>query len=118
MQSDNGRWYIVRRWPADEIVCHRCRDREGKMGFDANAKTDFDANRFAFHIMINSRGVAYWTDGKDDKRIFFTAGSNTYAIDANTGKPISSFADSGYIDLHNDLGRDVHDLLLSLLHLE
>ena len=74
----------------DEIVCHRCRDRKGKMGFDANAKTDFDANRFAFHIMINSRGVAYWTDGKDDKRIFFTAGSNTYAIDANTGKPISS----------------------------
>ncbi|HNP23318.1 MAG TPA: PQQ-binding-like beta-propeller repeat protein [Panacibacter sp.] len=83
-----------------------------KWVFDANAKTDFDANRFAFHIMINSRGVAYWTDGKDDKRIFFTAGSNTYAIDANTGKPISSFADSGYIDLHNDLGRDVHDLFV------
>lgn len=83
-----------------------------KWVFDANAKTDFDANRFAFHIMINSRGVAYWTDGKDDKRIFFTAGSNTYAIDANTGKPIRNFADSGYIDLHNDLGRDVHDLFV------
>lgn len=85
---------------------------EEKWVFDANSKTDFDANRFAFHIMINSRGVAYWSDGKEDKRIFFTAGSNTYAVDANTGRPIKSFGNNGYIDLHNDLGRDVKDLFV------
>ncbi|HRG09681.1 MAG TPA: pyrroloquinoline quinone-dependent dehydrogenase, partial [Cyclobacteriaceae bacterium] len=51
-----------------------------KWVFDANTQTDFDNNRTAFHIMINSRGVAYWTDGQQDKRIFFTAGSLTYAV--------------------------------------
>jgi quinoprotein glucose dehydrogenase len=83
-----------------------------KWVFDANAKTEFDDNRSSFHNMINSRGVAYWTDGKNDKRIFFTAGSNTFAIDATTGKPIRTFGNSGSIDLHDDLGRDVKDLFV------
>ncbi|MBK5277369.1 MAG: PQQ-binding-like beta-propeller repeat protein [Bacteroidia bacterium] len=80
--------------------------------FDANSKTRHDGNRRAYHNMINSRGVAYWTDGKVDKRIFFTAGSNTFAIDAKTGNPITTFGDNGSIDLHNDLDRDVHDLFV------
>lgn len=80
--------------------------------FDANAKTSFDDNRAAFHNMINSRGVAYWTDGKDDQRIFFTAGSNTFAIDARSGKPIRTFGKNGSIDLHEGLGRDVSDLFV------
>jgi quinoprotein glucose dehydrogenase len=80
--------------------------------FDANAATEFDGNRFFYHIMINSRGVAYWSDGKDDQRIFFTAGSNTFAINAKTGKPISSFGNNGSIDLHDGLGRDVKDLFV------
>lgn len=80
--------------------------------FDPNNKTAFDNNRTAFHIMINSRGVCYWTDGKDDKRIFFTAGSNTYAINAVTGKPITSFGNNGSIDLHDGLGRDVSNLFV------
>lgn len=83
-----------------------------KWVFDANAQTDFDANRMAFHIMINSRGVAYWTDGQQDRRIFFTAGSLTYAIDANTGKAIPTFGDNGAIDLHHDLGREAKDLFV------
>jgi quinoprotein glucose dehydrogenase len=80
--------------------------------FDANSKTEFDGDRSSFHNMINSRGVAYWTDGQSDKRIFFTAGSNTFAIDANTGKRISSFGSNGSIDLHDNLGRDVKDLFV------
>ena len=80
--------------------------------FDANSKTGFDGNPAAYHNMINSRGVAYWTDGKDDKRIFFTAGSNTFAINAVTGKPIVSFGTNGSIDLHDGLDRDVKDLFV------
>lgn len=83
-----------------------------KWVFDVNAKTEFDSNRSAFHNMINSRGVAYWSDGATDKRIFFTAGSSTFAIDATTGKPILSFGDNGSIDLHENLGRDVNDLFV------
>jgi quinoprotein glucose dehydrogenase len=84
-----------------------------KWVFDSNSKTPTDINpMFLQHIMINSRGVAYWTDGKDDNRIFFTAGSNTFAIDARTGKPIPSFGNNGSIDLHEGLDRDVKDLFV------
>ncbi|HEX5168783.1 MAG TPA: PQQ-binding-like beta-propeller repeat protein, partial [Cyclobacteriaceae bacterium] len=71
-----------------------------------------DDNRSAYHNMINARGVAYWTDGKDDRRIFFTAGSNTFAINADTGEPILTFGTNGSIDLHDGLDRDVDDLFV------
>jgi quinoprotein glucose dehydrogenase len=80
--------------------------------FDPNSKTDFDGFPAAFHIMINSRGIAYWTDGANDKRIFFTAGSYTFAINATTGKPIPEFGNKGAIDLHEGLDRDVSDLFV------
>jgi quinoprotein glucose dehydrogenase len=67
---------------------------------------------FADFIMNNNRGVTYWQDG-DDKRIFYVAGSKLYAIDANTGKIIPSFGINGRVDLHDDLGRDVHDLYVT-----
>ena len=57
----------------------------------------------------NNRGVVYWEDG-NDKRIFYSAGSRLYAIDAGTGRSIPSFGQQGSVDLHDDLGRDVHDL--------
>jgi quinoprotein glucose dehydrogenase len=68
-------------------------------------------SRFDF-IMNNSRGVSYWEDG-NDKRIFYTAGSFVYAVDAITGKSIPSFGNAGRIDLHEGLGRDVHDLYVT-----
>lgn len=80
--------------------------------FDPNKPTKFDNNRSSFHNMINARGVAYWTDGKNDKRIFFTAGSHTFAINADTGEPILPFGTNGSIDLHDDLDRDVSDLFV------
>lgn len=86
---------------------------ELKWRFDANAKTRHDGNRRAFHSMINSRGVAYWSDGAEDERIFFTAGASTFAIDARTGKPIPTFGEDGSIDLHKGLGRDVDDLFIA-----
>ena len=52
-----------------------------------------------------SRGIAYWTDGKE-KRLLFGAGKRLFAIDARTGKPIAGFGESGSIDLTRDLDRD------------
>ncbi len=46
-----------------------------------------------------SRGVAYWEDGAD-KRILYTIGPDLYALNARTGQPITSFGDSGKVDLH------------------
>jgi len=53
------------------------------------------------------RGVIYWADDKgDNKRIFYSVGSKTYAIDAESGQPVKDFGKGGYIDLTNDLGKE------------
>jgi quinoprotein glucose dehydrogenase len=41
-----------------------------------------------------NRGVVYWENG-DDKRILYSAGAFLYAVDAKTGKSISSFGQGG-----------------------
>ncbi|MEL6277028.1 MAG: PQQ-binding-like beta-propeller repeat protein, partial [Bacteroidota bacterium] len=64
------------------------------------------------HIIMNIRGMTYWSDGRQDHRIFYTAGSRTYAINAKTGQLIPSFGTGGFIDLHHGLGRNVDDLLV------
>jgi len=52
-----------------------------------------------------SRGVSYWTDGKE-RRIFAGIRNLLYALDPATGKPIPSFAEDGHIDLRKGLGGD------------
>ena len=52
-----------------------------------------------------NRGVTFWEDG-EDKRIFFSAGSFLYALDADDGKPVTEFGSGGKIDLREGLGRD------------
>jgi len=65
-------------------------------------------------IAINAcRGVAYYRGGEQDQRLFYSAGPRLYCIDALTGAPILSWGDSGRIDLHHDLGRDVHQLFVT-----
>jgi quinoprotein glucose dehydrogenase len=54
------------------------------------------------------RGVVYWQDEKgENKRIFYSAGSKTYAIDAEKGEPVKDFGKGGYLDLTENLGRKV-----------
>ena len=53
------------------------------------------------------RGLAYWTNGKQS-RLFAGVMNFLYALDPSTGKPISSFAENGRIDLRKGLGRDYH----------
>lgn len=66
------------------------------------------------YFMMNvCRGVTYYTDGNNEKKIFFAASSQLFCVDALTGKLVSSFGDSGKIDLHKDLGRDVQDLYIA-----
>ena len=63
-------------------------------------------------ILNNNRGVTYWQEG-NDKRIFYAAGFQLFCVNAADGKLVESFGKSGAIDLHNDLGRDASDLLVS-----
>src|ERR1700687_1285565 len=59
----------------------------------------------AVHGWQPARGLAYWSDGKD-KRILAGVMNSVYALDADTGTPISTFGESGRIDLRKHLGRD------------
>jgi quinoprotein glucose dehydrogenase len=61
------------------------------------------SQKVSHFIMNNNRGVTYWSDGENDQRLFYTADSYLEAVDANTGKIITSFGDSGRVDLHNGL---------------
>jgi glucose dehydrogenase len=52
-----------------------------------------------------SRGISYWTDGKEN-RLFAGMRNLLYALNPATGTPIKSFGEGGYIDLRKDLGGD------------
>jgi quinoprotein glucose dehydrogenase len=52
-----------------------------------------------------NRGVMYWTSGSD-RRVFAAVDNFIYALDAATGKPITTFGRDGRIDLRDNLGRD------------
>lgn len=68
---------------------------------DSSAKDD----PYAYYKV--NRGVMYWqnTDGTD-RRIFYNAGSKTFAVDAQSGKLISEFGKGGHIDLTEHLDRE------------
>jgi len=51
------------------------------------------------------RAVTYWEDGSD-KRIFFSAGTYLFALNAGNGELIEDFGEQGKIDLNEHLGRD------------
>jgi quinoprotein glucose dehydrogenase len=70
-------------------------------------------DRRTFFILNNCRGVTYWSDGKNDQRIYYTAGSLLHCINATNGHPVLSFGDSGAIDLHEGLDREVKDLFVT-----
>ncbi len=58
------------------------------------------------------RGVVYWEDQNgNNKRIFYSVGSKTYAIDAEKGLPINTFGKGGYVDLTENLGRKVNSFV-------
>jgi glucose dehydrogenase len=52
-----------------------------------------------------NRGLNYWEDG-GERRLFYAMNQYLYAIDANTGKLIPTFGQSGKVDLREGLGRD------------
>lgn len=79
----------------------------GSQAFALEAATGRELWKTAFTdetFSMTSRGVTYWSDGQQ-KRIFFAYGHVLYALDANTGKPVSSFGQAGKISLRDGLER-------------
>ncbi|GAB5561280.1 MAG: hypothetical protein SynsKO_29270 [Synoicihabitans sp.] len=52
-----------------------------------------------------NRGVTYWEEGSD-QRIFHFVKNRVYALDAQTGQPIVSFGQGGFLDLREHLDVD------------
>jgi quinoprotein glucose dehydrogenase len=48
---------------------------------------------------LSGRGVAYWTDGKDERIVYVTPGYQLVCLDAKTGAPVSSFGEHGLVDM-------------------
>ena len=57
-----------------------------------------------------NRGLIYWeSKNKADRRLYFSAGPFLHCINAEDGRPILTFGDTGKISLKMGLGRDVED---------
>ena len=48
---------------------------------------------------LSGHGLAYWTDGKDERILYVTPGYRLIALNAKTGIPVPSFGVGGVVDL-------------------
>jgi quinoprotein glucose dehydrogenase len=48
---------------------------------------------------LSGRGLAYWTDGKQERIVYVTPGYQMIALDAKTGVRVPSFGNNGMVDL-------------------
>ncbi|HEY1241078.1 MAG TPA: PQQ-binding-like beta-propeller repeat protein [Bryobacteraceae bacterium] len=51
---------------------------------------------------LSGRGLAYWTDGREERILYVTPGYRLIALDAKTGNVITSFGTNGAVDLKMD----------------
>src|SRR5688572_13385408 len=80
--------------------------------FALDAATGDEMWKFEPHSknLHSNRGVMYWEEDAD-RRIFYTAGSFLYAVNALSGEPILTFGDSGKVDLHEGVSDNMdHDV--------
>ena len=56
---------------------------------------------------LSGRGLAYWTDGRDERILYVTPGYRLVALDARTGIPIPGFGQNGLVDLKQDDDQDI-----------
>ena len=60
-----------------------------------------------FQRDVTDRGINYWeSKDRSQRRLLFAAGAYLQAVDARTGKLVTSFGKDGRVDLREGLGRD------------
>jgi len=52
------------------------------------------------------RGVAYWSNGQEERIVLVTPGFQLVSLDAKTGRPVQGFGQDGIIDLFKQLDND------------
>jgi quinoprotein glucose dehydrogenase len=59
---------------------------------------------------LSGRGLSYWSDGKEERIIYVTAGYQMIALDAKTGQRVKNFGTDGIVDLKLGLDQEGLDL--------
>jgi quinoprotein glucose dehydrogenase len=65
---------------------------------------------------LSGRGLAYWTDGKEERVIYVTPGYQMIALDAKTGDRIQNFGRNGIVDLKQDIDQKLDEVAEIGLH--
>jgi quinoprotein glucose dehydrogenase len=63
----------------------------------------YEAGTTTMSARWNQRGVAYWTDGKEERIFWGTGDGYLVAVDARTGVPVPGFGERGRVDLMQGL---------------
>ena len=48
---------------------------------------------------LSGRGLAYWSDGKEERIFYITPGYRLVCLNAKTGEPVPTFGENGIVDL-------------------
>jgi len=56
---------------------------------------------------LSGRGLAYWTDGTEERILYVTPGYRLIALDAKNGVPIPTFGQNGAVDLKREIDQDI-----------
>ena len=56
---------------------------------------------------LSGRGLAHWTDGKDERIVYVTPGYRMIALDAKTGRRVPGFGRAGVVDLKTEMDQAV-----------
>src|SRR5437870_1773631 len=56
---------------------------------------------------LSGRGLACWTDGRDERILYVTPGYRLIALDAKTGTPVPGFGQNGVVDLKLDDDQEI-----------
>jgi quinoprotein glucose dehydrogenase len=59
---------------------------------------------------LSGRGLAYWTDGREERIIYVTPGYQMVALDAKTGVRIPGFGKNGLVDLKDEDDQQIDPL--------
>jgi quinoprotein glucose dehydrogenase len=57
--------------------------------------------------ILSGRGLAYWTDGREERILYVTPGYRLVALNAKTGAPVPAFGRNGIVDLKEEDDQDI-----------
>jgi quinoprotein glucose dehydrogenase len=56
---------------------------------------------------LSGRGLAYWTDNREERILYVTPGYRLVALDAKTGNPVAGFGKNGVVDLKENDDQEI-----------